>query len=265
MTKWAVVFIVAGLALYLVAGQTQVGWLYLFDAIIWSVLVLSAVLPRYDLKSLRVEQHLLLPAMGYQRLFLNGPLEDESIEIQFKITNSGRLSRYFIKLAADCPFEQPQARRKSFFLVALKHGITTFSYTASCYRRGYYDSSQIILESGGPLGLFARRRKVELPLNLTVYPRYYPMSTSLVAGEEWVERGQGVKASSASEFYGSRNYQYGDPLKHVHWRNTARTGHFMIKEFEQAGQGSLIVAIDTSRDFGEGRETTLEYSVKIAA
>ncbi len=39
----------------------------------------------------------------------------------------------------------------------------------------------------------------------------------------------------------------------------------MIKEFDQAQHGSLTVAFDTSRDFGTGRETTLEYSIKIAA
>jgi len=164
------------------------------------------------------------------------------------------------------PFEQPEARRKNFLLTVLKpRSPTVFSYTATCYRRGYYSSSSIILESGGPLGLFVRRRSFKLPLNLTVYPAYYRMGNVPLAGQEWVEWGQGVKSSSASEFYGSRNYQQGDPLKHVHWRNTARTGNFMIKEFEQAQQGSVTVAFDTSRDFGTGRETTLEYSIKIAA
>ncbi len=39
----------------------------------------------------------------------------------------------------------------------------------------------------------------------------------------------------------------------------------MLKEFEQARQGSVSVAFETRRDFGVGRETTLEYSIKIAA
>lgn len=39
----------------------------------------------------------------------------------------------------------------------------------------------------------------------------------------------------------------------------------MIKEFEQARQGSVSVAFEARRDFGVGRETTLEYSIKIAA
>ena len=197
---------------------------------------------------------------------MGGPLEDETIKIKLKVSNSGRLARYFIKLVTDCPFEQPETRRKDFLLNTVNPGsATVFSYTGTCYRRGYYASSSIILESGGPLGLFMRRRRFQLPLNLTVYPGYYQMGSLPVAGEDWVEWGQGVKTSSANEFYGSRSYQYGDPLKHIHWRNTARVGQIMIKEFEQSSQGSVTVAFDTSRDFGLGRETTLEYSIKIAA
>ena len=266
MTKGAFAFIAVGLAAYLVANQTQVGWLYLCDAVIWSLLVLSAILPAYSLKSLQVEQRILLPASRLYELPLDGPLEDETVEVKLTVSNSGRLARYFIRLVADCPFEQPKARRKDFLLNIIKPGSpTVFSYTGTCYHRGHYSLSSVTLQSGGPLGLIVRRHNFQLPLNLTVYPAYYRMNRLPAAGEDWAEWGHGAKSSSASEFYGSRNYQYGDPLKHVHWRNTARIGHFMIKEFEQAQQGSVTVALDTSRDFGAGRETTLEYSIKIAA
>src|SRR3989338_75669 len=42
-------------------------------------------------------------------------------------------------------------------------------------------------------------------------------------------------------------------------------GRFMLKEFEQAGKRSVAVAFETKDDLGKGRETTLEYSVRIAA
>ena len=265
MTKGAFAFIAVGLVAYLVANQTQVGWLYLCDAVIWSLLVLSAILPGYSLKSLRVEQR-VLPASRLHELPLGGPTEDETVEVKLTVSNNGRFAKYFIKLVVDYPFEQPEARRKNFLLNTVKPGsATAFSYTTICYRRGHYPSSIVTLQSGGPLGLIVRRRSFQLPLNLTVYPAYYRMNRLAAVGEDWVEWGHDVKSSSASEFYGSRNYQYGDPLKHVHWRNTARVGHFMIKEFEQAQQGAVTVAFDTSRDFGTGRETTLEYSIKIAA
>jgi len=81
----------------------------------------------------------------------------------------------------------------------------------------------------------------------------------------WAEWGHGVRSSAAEEFYGSREYQPGEPLKHIHWRNTARLGYFMLKQFERQSQGGLTVAFEAGRDFGVGRETTLEYSIKVAA
>src|SRR3970282_46864 len=110
MTRAGVGFIVAGVAVYMVASQTQVGWLYLFDSIIWSLLAISAILPGHSLKSLKVERQVQLRSL--REPSLGGPLEDETIEIKLKVSNAGRLSRYFIKIVTDSPFERPDARRK---------------------------------------------------------------------------------------------------------------------------------------------------------
>ncbi len=264
MTKAGVGFIVAGVLIYFLASQTQVGWLYLFDAIIWSLLVLSAILPWYSLRTLRVERQVLLPASALGQSQLGGPLEDETVEVKLKVTNSGRLARYFVKVWEDCSFDQPEKRHKAFLVTRLNpRSVTAFSYTATCYRRGHYTSSSTTLQSSGPLGLIVRRRTFDLPLNLTVYPVCYRMEGLPRAETAWADWGNAVR--SATEFYGSREYQYGEPLKYIHWRNTAKLGHFMLKEFEQASQGSVTIAFATGRDFGTGRETTLEYSIKIAA
>ena len=266
MTKAGFGFIIAGGFVYLLASQTQIGWLYLFDAIIWSLLVLSVILPKWSLRSLQVEQQVLLPSSTLRQSILGGPLEDDTVEVQLKVTNNGRLAKHFIKVSADCPFAQPDKRRRAFLLTSLSPKSTTvFSYTATCYQRGYYTSSSATLQSNEPLGLSVRQRVFQLPLNLTVYPTYYQIEGLPAADAAWAEWGHAIKSSAVGEFYGSREYQYGDPLKHIHWRHTARLGRFMLKEFEQPSQGSVAVVFETGRDFGTGRETTLEYSIKIAA
>jgi len=266
MTKSGFGFIAAGVFVYFLASQSQIGWLYLFDAIIWSLLVLSAILPWYNLRSLRVERQVLLSPGSARHSQLGGPLEDEEVEVRLKVTNLGRWSRHFIKVLEDSPFDQPERRERAFLIASLRpKSAVALSYTATCYRRGCYSSASTTLESSGPLGLMVRRRTFHLPLKLTVYPRYYQMEGLPAAEATWAEWGHGVRSSAADEFYGSREYQPGDPLKRIHWRNTARLGYFMLKEFEQASQGTVAVALEMGRDFGVGRETTLEYSIKIAA
>ena len=266
MTKAGFGYIVAGVFVYFLASQTQRGWLYLFDAIIWSLLVLSAILSWYSLKSLQVERQVLLPTSVLIQSQLGGPLADEMVEVKLKVTNNGRLARYFIKVLEDCPFDEPEKRHRVFLVTTLKpRSETVFSYRATCYRRGYYASSSITLKSSEPWGLLMRRCTFQLPLNLTVYPAYYQMEGLPVADTAWADWGHTVRSRAAAEFYGSRQYQHGEPLKYIHWRNTARLGRFMLKEFEQASQGSVTVIFEARRDFGTGRETTLEYSIKITA
>lgn len=264
MTKAGFGFIASGVFIYFIATQTQIGWLYLIDASIWSLLVISAVLPWFSLKSVQVEREVILPAHGFPS-DLDGPMEDETVVIKLKVTNRGRLARYFVSIGEDCPFEQPEKRRHTFFIPYLRPGTTSFSYVATGYHRGHYASAETILQSSDPLSLRVRRQTFSLPLNLTVYPHFYPMQGLPMTDAIWTDWGSAIKSRAANEIYGSREYQPGEPLKYVHWRNTARMGRFMLKEFEQAGKGSLAVAFETKDNFGEGRETTLEYSVNIAA
>ena len=266
MTKGGAAFIGAGVVVYLLGGQTQIGWLYLLDAMIWSLVVLSALLPWWSLRSLRIERQVWLPspANGPQAQAL--PIEGGTVEVRLTVTNRGRLPRYFIKVTEGCPLEGPEARSKAFLLPTVRgQSDVRFSYTAACYRRGRYTSATAVLEAAAPLGLFVHRRRYDLPLPVTVYPAYYEMGGVLVTSDVSAEDGQMVKANAASDFYGSREYQRGDPLRHIHWRNTARLGQFVVKEFEEPSQGSIAVAFETVRDWGMGKETTVEYAIKIAA
>jgi uncharacterized protein (DUF58 family) len=218
----------------------------------------------HSLRSLYVEREVLLPRFSQWQL--GGLVEDETVEVRLRITNRGRLARHFIKLIEDCPFDHPDKRQKAFLIASIKPRTTTsFTYQAACYRRGYYPAAAVTVQSGGPLGLVVRRRTLPLLLNLTVYPRFYPMTGLPVSEVVWADWGHGVRSNVADEFYGSREYRYGDPLKHIHWRNTARLGDFMLKQFEQARQGSVTVVFDNGQHYGKDRETTLEYSIKIAA
>jgi len=264
MTKTGFIFIISGVFVYFLANQTQIGWVYLFDALIWSLLVLSAVITRHGLKSLKVTRQVLLPKSKQTQL--GGAIEGETVEVQLMVTNFGRFARHFIKILENCPFAPPQKRWQDFFIPRLESkSTTTFYHQIACYKRGHYPSATITLQVSDPLGLMVKKRSFELPLNLTVYPIYYQMEGLPAAETIWAESGQVTKSRVAEELYGSREYQYGDPLKHIHWRNTARLGQFMLKEFEQSHQGSITVIFDTRYEFGDDKETTLEYSIRIAA
>ncbi|MBI4200999.1 MAG: DUF58 domain-containing protein [Chloroflexi bacterium] len=266
MTKAGVGFIVGGLGIYFVASETQIGWFFLFDALIWSLVLLSALFPSWNIRPLSIERLVWHSRPSGWRQELAGPTEGETVEVRIKVSNRGRLARHLIKLVENLPLEAPESRPRTFLIPWIKgQGQVVFSYTAACYRRGRYNMAAAILETAAPLGLFVRRRRFDLPLKLTVYPAYYEMEGTPLASESWAEQGPSARSSAASEIYSSRDYQYGDPMRHIHWRNTARRGQLVVKEFEEAKEGSVAVAFDAQQDWGTRKETTLEYSIRIAA
>jgi uncharacterized protein (DUF58 family) len=75
------------------------------------------------------------------------------------------------------------------------------------------------------------------------------------------------KAGGSEEFFGTREYRQGDSLRYIHWPSTARHSQMIVKEFEirAATEVTLLLDLHKDSDIGAGKETTLEYAVKIAA
>ena len=79
------------------------------------------------------------------------------------------------------------------------------------------------------------------------------------------EKVQAQKSRLGLETAGSRPYIPGDPRRHIHWRNTARTGRPMVREFEEPQDQTLHLLFDATQSWGEGPESSLEYSIKLIA
>jgi uncharacterized protein (DUF58 family) len=64
-----------------------------------------------------------------------------------------------------------------------------------------------------------------------------------------------------------RDYAPGDPVRHVHWRSTARAGRLMVKEFDSEPVADVWIFLDLEARVQRGREDecTEEYGVTIAA
>ncbi len=73
-------------------------------------------------------------------------------------------------------------------------------------------------------------------------------------------------SGDSHEFFGVREYQRSDLKSRIHWPLTARHNALIVKEFERSAAQEVTIILDLKKghDIGMGKDTTLEYSVKIA-
>ena len=257
------VFIATAFFTFLLARLTQVGWLYLLDAMFWGMILVSFALPWLAVMSLSAHRRLVraeAPAGS------PGPAEGESVQVELWLENGRAWPRHLLSVEYQCPLAGPADVHQRFFVPRLDGGISlALVSTVQCQRRGLHYLGPVTVESRAPFGFFRRRRRLPSPLSVLVYPRVYPLNRlPLLEGIQGTET-RPRKSREGQEIAGSRHYFPGDPMRHVHWRNTARSGRPMVKEFEDTQENTLVIAFDSSRDVGQGQESTLEYSIKLAA
>ncbi|WP_368496419.1 DUF58 domain-containing protein [Herbiconiux sp. A18JL235] len=74
----------------------------------------------------------------------------------------------------------------------------------------------------------------------------------------------GDPAASDMSFQALRAYLPGDDRRHIHWKSTAKTGTFLVRQFEQTRRSHVIVLQSTSPDDYDSPEE-FELGVSVAA
>lgn len=113
-------------------------------------------------------------------------------------------------------------------------------------RREVVTQMEVEVASSGLCGLAtcARRQIVLLPTPMHVGPR--PHAPSHPFPELFGSWGEGRPrpAAMGDLVRGVRDYVPGDPLRRVHWPNSARRGDLVVKEVEETAAPRLVVALD---------------------
>ena len=247
---------------FLLARVTQVGWLYLVDALLWGILILSAVLPWLGV--VLMSARLRLNIEGTSASSVN-PSEGDQVRIEVSLRNRAFLSRFVFGIFYNCPLAKPESCLRRFFVTQLAgSGQISLVSTVEAYQRGPYHLGPVVIESSAPFGLFRRRARLSPLQPVLVLPRVHKIRHCFVVDELCGVVLQSRKSRVGTDPVGSRHYLPGDPSRYIHWRNTARVGRVMVREFEDPNVERLYLLFDAIQVWGEGRDTTLEYGIKIA-
>lgn len=136
--------------------------------------------------------------------------------------------------------------------------------SATPLRRGVLRFERCRLLRPDPLGLVNASTGIDLPGELVVLPRCYPMPQLTLPGARRLQRG-GVALShdvgDSQEFMQLRDYRPGDPLRQIHWPSFAKAGKPVVKEFQDEYFTRYALVLDTFGDAGSDVEFEAAVSV----
>jgi uncharacterized protein (DUF58 family) len=130
-------------------------------------------------------------------------------------------------------------------------------------RRGVYQVGPIRTVRADPVGLVRRELIWTDVAELVVHPRTIAIpstSTGLIRDLE----GNATRDLTNSDvaFHTLREYMPGDERRYIHWKSTAKTGTYMVRQFEETRRSHLVVALSlASADYANDEEFELAVSV----
>jgi len=113
-----------------------------------------------------------------------------------------------------------------------------------------------------PVGLLRREVVWASTLDLFVHPRTTAipsMSTGFIRDLEGAPTRD--LTSSDIAFHALREYVPGDERRNIHWKSTAKTGSYMVRQYEQTRRSHLMIALSlAAADYATAEEFELAVS-----
>lgn len=120
-------------------------------------------------------------------------------------------------------------------------------------RRGPLRFEKIVLSTSFPFGVVRKVVEFQQSAQVLVYPQLHRMNRRVLytlsnldpSGRKQVER-----AGGNEEFFGIRPYRYGDSLKLIDWKHTARTGDLVAREMTRPSPPRVMILLDLNAASG---------------
>ena len=195
----------------------------------------------------------------------------------FRVRNLRRLPAY--DLTFD-PFDYAAGVKmeSAASLAVLRGGASaTTAGTVRAVRRGRYRLYAPRVESGFPFRLVKWSCRSRGGARLTVYPAFTPLHRfAMPVGRRCQTAGSASysKVGESADLIGVRDYRDGDDIRRIDWPGSARTGSFVVKEFEENELKRVALIVDTFvepasfwslRFRRRGPEERLEAALELAA
>ena len=228
------------------ATNTMAGWLYVLSGVGVALLGVGAILPARSIKSIQVDREAILPVTAGSELEIALIIRNPTPQTQtlFQIRDLSTIN------GAKPPLTTVES--------VLPQNEHRWVYRQPTERRGVYQWEKVTLRSGAPIGLFWCQRYRSVPAIAYVYPQILklercPLIDGVGAQEPQQDRqfsNRHLEAANEGMTRSLRPYRYGDPMRSIHWRTSARFGEFQVRELEiDRGGQDVVIYLDSSANW----------------
>ena len=240
LTIDGLLFITLGLMIGLSALNTGQNLLYLILSMMISMLIVSLLLARNNLRRLSVQRN--YPLEFYAGQNIQGTLE---------IHNGKRLFySYAIGLheviggPARGGRDLKTHSYRSFAMIVPPGKQTHCAIAINLPARGLYTIRQARIISRFPFGFFEKMRTAPEAAKILVFPRLIPAYALLAHCPQFFGETETERKGRGGGIFGVRDYQSGDPARLIHWKISAKGHGIKLKEFEQEESRSYRLMLD---------------------
>ena len=255
--------VLLGLAVFffIAATNTLSGWLYVMSGMILALLAIALWLVRQNLRRLTVgRQSPEAVSVG------------DVLQLRLTLHNASATPKTLLKMVDRIP---PALGHpiETVVEVVPPFGSWTWHAEQRATRRGIYQWQQVELRTGAPLGLLWASRSHSVPVQAIVHPQVLALTSCPIIDQMGRDPSLQMlsqhlaQASPDGMTRSLRPYRWGDSMRLIHWRTSAKLGELRIRELENYTSGqSIVIALDTALDTAHSWEAdAFEQAVSAAA
>jgi len=204
------------------------------------------------------ERYCLTRVEYQRRLSANRAFFGDEVQLEIEIGNRKPLPLPWIQIEDEVPSEVTLLKGKAspgypdnrlflsnLFSLGWYHRVKR-RYPMRCLQRGYFTFGPTHIRSGDLFGIYNREMEVKQVNHLMVYPKIVPLEKLGIPSNQPVGdiRTRRHIFEDPILTLGVRDYHFGDSLKRIHWKTTARLGQLQTKVFEPTTTTDMGIFLD---------------------
>lgn len=141
-----------------------------------------------------------------------------------------------------------------------------WSWDLVAQQRGVFEVGPLQLGAGDLFGFYSQGKNISQKYEIIVYPRLVPLNIFNAPLRE-LFGAPGTKSPVVDPVYpvATRDYQQGQPARHIHWKASARHWRLQEKVFEPSAQQKILMVVDVEQFRRHKADHAFERTLEVVA